>query len=199
MSCLSFRTLTNTDECSQQPCENGGECVNEFGGFICECAEGFVGEVCEIDIDECLMEPCSNGGVCVNLQGSYECICDRGFTGQNCEIVLVVGTGPSCYTELDGSDYRGEVNTTDRGYPCQAWANTHPNRVGDLEHYLFRDHSNYCRNYPGSGKSGPWCYTNIEGIEWEYCSDVPTVSDICNDKPSVEGIVATPWPWFIGV
>eukprot|EP00057_Strongylocentrotus_purpuratus_P027550 XP_011682024.1 PREDICTED: neurogenic locus notch homolog protein 1 [Strongylocentrotus purpuratus] len=177
---------TDIDECASGPCLNGGVCNNLPGDYECICSPGFSGSNCETDIDECASGPCQNGGVCSDLLNDYSCTCAPAFIGTNCENVAIVGSGAACYTESDGSDYRGEASTTISGYMCQAWANTHPNRVGNLEHFLFHDDSNYCRNYAGSGKSAPWCYTILEEVEWEYCGNISTVFDVCTDKPAIE-------------
>lgn len=34
------------DECASAPCENGGTCTEEIGGFSCICAAGFTGFTC---------------------------------------------------------------------------------------------------------------------------------------------------------
>ena len=34
------------DECVTTPCHNGGECTNTHGGFVCNCSDGFMGDVC---------------------------------------------------------------------------------------------------------------------------------------------------------
>ena len=39
-----FHFQFDRDEClSENPCQNGGECINEAGGYICLCLEGFKG------------------------------------------------------------------------------------------------------------------------------------------------------------
>ncbi|KAK3599021.1 hypothetical protein CHS0354_012500 [Potamilus streckersoni] len=43
-----------TDYCAENPCRNGGNCINEAYGFTCECPAGFTGEDCS--------RRCSAGG-----------------------------------------------------------------------------------------------------------------------------------------
>lgn len=78
---------TDFNECESQPCFNDGECVDEMGGFKCNCAgTGYSGTFCQINVDECMISsPCLNGGVCFDTYGSYTCECQPGFGGNNCE------------------------------------------------------------------------------------------------------------------
>ena len=61
------------DECSSNPCQNGGECFAtqpvRADSYLCVCQPGTSGENCETDIDECGMPnsvtyPCQNSGTC---------------------------------------------------------------------------------------------------------------------------------------
>ena len=35
------------DECAADTCQNGATCVNSYGGYRCECQQGFTGTNCE--------------------------------------------------------------------------------------------------------------------------------------------------------
>ena len=35
-----------TNECASNPCQNGGQCLDTMGMFICQCTPGFSGETC---------------------------------------------------------------------------------------------------------------------------------------------------------
>lgn len=63
-------------------CENGGT----YGVLQsrCECAAGFTGENCGVNIDDCQPIPCKNGGTCVDSAAKYSCLCTPGYTGENC-------------------------------------------------------------------------------------------------------------------
>ncbi|XP_064611838.1 sushi, von Willebrand factor type A, EGF and pentraxin domain-containing protein 1-like [Liolophura sinensis] len=55
------------DYCSNlatSPCENGGECESREAGFTCNCAPGYTGQLCGIDINECASSPCYNNATC---------------------------------------------------------------------------------------------------------------------------------------
>ncbi|KAL5961479.1 Neurogenic locu Notch protein, partial [Taenia solium] len=77
------------DECSEEPCRNGGKCVNTPGSFVCRCAVGFEGRVCEVRVDPCdatYGPVCANGGVCITVNNRATCRCASGFSGSRCEV-----------------------------------------------------------------------------------------------------------------
>lgn len=90
----SFTILTgrfceeNVDDCVSDSgvprCFNGGQCIDQIGGYSCVCLPGFAGERCEGDINECLSNPCNPRGSldCVQLINDYTCICRSAFTGE---------------------------------------------------------------------------------------------------------------------
>ena len=77
-----------------------------------------------------------------------------------------------CFAQLSGEDYRGAINVTASGRPCQRWSSQFPQ-----QHFF--THARYplaglgahsaCRN-PGGVNEGPWCYTNEPKIRWEVCA-----------------------------
>ncbi|XP_058393999.1 fibrillin-3 [Diceros bicornis minor] len=85
--------LEDIDECHELPglCQ-GGDCVNTFGSFQCDCAPGYhLNEdtrICE-DIDECSAHSGICGpGTCYNTLGNYTCVCPAEYLqvngGNNC-------------------------------------------------------------------------------------------------------------------
>ena len=91
-----------TRECEELPCGVGGNCIQHYRGFTCDCLDGFGGENCSIGkilvylnqtffcpcnsyTDYCELRACQNGGVCVKLENSSLCTCPSPFTGAQCE------------------------------------------------------------------------------------------------------------------
>ncbi|XP_059169369.1 cubilin-like [Physella acuta] len=96
-NCYTHVINIQTAICPQ--CRNNGRCsrnetrpVEYFGGQVqilkCDCAPGFTGNNCELELDACLNKPCSKGRTCTDLtaaqQGNnpvgYECgPCPTGY------------------------------------------------------------------------------------------------------------------------
>ena len=55
-SCTTLVTVTERDDCANNPCQNGGTCVDEVADYRCECVLGFEGRNCEYDCDYWLHE-----------------------------------------------------------------------------------------------------------------------------------------------
>lgn len=90
-----FIVLSTTG--SGNKCHNGGQCVEGRGlDFTCECAAGWKGRFCSIEIDECESSPCQNGAICLDKIAAYACICPVGFTGLNCEEDIQVCNDSPC-------------------------------------------------------------------------------------------------------
>ncbi|XP_075232242.1 cubilin [Lycorma delicatula] len=81
--------LRLVDECSSNPCQNGGTCSDLYGNFHCHCPDGWEGPLCTVDVNECARFHgtdlgCQNDAVCINKPGTYECQCKPGWYGLHC-------------------------------------------------------------------------------------------------------------------
>ncbi|XP_078676183.1 uncharacterized protein LOC144913379 isoform X4 [Branchiostoma floridae x Branchiostoma belcheri] len=74
----------NLDDCSPNPCQNGGLCQDLVGDFVCHCLPSYHGKTCEIYVDPCDSGPCQNGGVCSASGGTFTCSCQPGWNGATC-------------------------------------------------------------------------------------------------------------------
>ena len=45
-----FIFLSELNECLSSPCQHGGTCQKQTGGYACKCQEGYVGAICNIGI-----------------------------------------------------------------------------------------------------------------------------------------------------
>lgn len=66
----------NIDECASNPCLNGGTCLDQVGGYICNCSDEYMGVHCEMEFDACAFKPCKNGGECVTMPKRREFYCE---------------------------------------------------------------------------------------------------------------------------
>lgn len=58
-----------------KPCRNGGVCI---GPDQCECAPGWGGKHCHVDVDECRTGIALCSHRCLNTAGSFTCSCPQG-------------------------------------------------------------------------------------------------------------------------
>lgn len=66
----------SNDNCTSNPCQNGGTCTTTFGGYMCRCPETWTGSNCEEDVNECTIYAntdlgCQNSISCENTPGGY--------------------------------------------------------------------------------------------------------------------------------
>ena len=86
--------VSEHDACiGENPCLNGGTCMDTYHGYSCECSSEFVGKTCETRqdmTDECWGNDCSPNSSCkvdeTNDKG-YKCVCDEDYEGETCQIL----------------------------------------------------------------------------------------------------------------
>ncbi|XP_074862133.1 hepatocyte growth factor-like protein isoform X2 [Carettochelys insculpta] len=93
----------------------------------------------------------------------------------------LTGTTTSCFKQK-GEGYRGKVNVTATGIPCQPWDAQTPHRHHfQPETYKCKDlRENYCRNPDGS--EAPWCFTSLPSKRVAFCFQIKR----CTDEVEVE-------------
>ncbi|KAJ3602483.1 hypothetical protein NHX12_030237 [Muraenolepis orangiensis] len=76
-----------------------------------------------------------------------------------------------------GEDYRGRINKTTSGIPCQRWDAQYPH-----EHPFYPNtyeckglEENYCRNPDGS--EAPWCFTSVPTMRTALCLQIRRCAD----------------------
>ncbi|XP_069688891.1 cubilin [Periplaneta americana] len=201
-----LRTLLTTNECSSNPCHNGGTCIDTYNGFFCRCPENWEGILCNVDVNECAHFAgtdigCQNGATCINKPGTYECMCSSDWFGVHC-----TQRSDDCMSapsdELCGHGTCVSVKSTgSRGYKCicdQGWT-THGG-VGPCIWDVDECSSNtrpacsvnppvQCINVPGSFYCGA-CPQGYTGNGF-YCSDIDECQNNnggCSTSPLVQCI-----------
>lgn len=88
------------NECSPNPCQNGGTCENLPGNYTCHCPlddfsrTAYGGQNCSDVLIGCTHHQCLNNGTCIphfrNDQHGFSCLCPSGYTGPLCEIATTL-------------------------------------------------------------------------------------------------------------
>merc|ERR1719361_1798515 len=87
----------NECEVLDEPCLNGGTCIDRPNGYDCVCP-GLIGDRCQ---GSCADDPCVNGGECTDLPnfGGFQCECREGYTGSTCLTRMTPPAGCTCVGE----------------------------------------------------------------------------------------------------
>ncbi len=123
----------NIEYCDPNPCQNGGNCTNSITGFNCscsanyfgetctsmvECAPGFTGAACDMNIEYCDTNPCQNGGNCTNSTSGFNCNCSADYFGETCTS-MVRGSPTSCDTLVNCQNGRTCLTINDNTALCK--------------------------------------------------------------------------------
>ena len=55
VSCIFSLFLSEIDDCAEQPCLNGGTCIDSVNDYICNCVVGYTGKNCGVGEDKVSM------------------------------------------------------------------------------------------------------------------------------------------------
>ena len=98
--------------CESSPCANDGNCTSmgplNFD-FTCQCAVGYAGSTCEVNIDDCVSVTCPNNSMCEDRVNDFECVCLPGFEDSGNDCVLVSQTDSTSASAVPNKR-RGEYN-----------------------------------------------------------------------------------------
>ncbi|RXM91632.1 Hepatocyte growth factor-like protein [Acipenser ruthenus] len=86
-----------------------------------------------------------------------------------------------------GEDYRGKVNETTSGIPCQRWDSQQPHSHPFYPHvYECKGlEENYCRNPDGS--EAPWCFTSVLDMRTAFCLQINRCMEDIETKDCYHG------------
>ncbi|XP_021789619.1 protein crumbs homolog 1 isoform X4 [Papio anubis] len=112
----------DVNECSSNPCQNGGTCENLPGNYTCHCPFDnlsrtfYGGRDCSDILLGCTHQQCLNNGICIphfqDGQHGFSCLCPSGYTGSLCEIATTLSF------EGDGFLWVKTGSATTKGSVC---------------------------------------------------------------------------------
>uniref|UniRef100_A0A2K5XZZ1 Protein crumbs homolog 1 n=2 Tax=Mandrillus leucophaeus TaxID=9568 RepID=A0A2K5XZZ1_MANLE len=112
----------DVNECSSNPCQNGGTCENLPGNYTCHCPFDnlsrtfYGGRDCSDILLGCTHQQCLNNGICIphfqDGQHGFGCLCPSGYTGSLCEIATTLSF------EGDGFLWVKTGSATTKGSVC---------------------------------------------------------------------------------
>ncbi|CAK9795155.1 Cubn [Anthophora quadrimaculata] len=200
----SIELKLKINECSSNPCYNGGSCQDLYEGYQCHCPSNWEGPNCVVDVNECVRLlgtdlGCQNGATCINLPGSYRCDCAPGWFGLHCtKKTSICNTQNS--DELCGHGVCVSKPGSPLGYTCicdQGWQadGTNPACIKDVDECAGNHRPCSvnpwvaCRNAPGTFfcDSCPRGYTG----NGYYCADIDECQQDnggCSTSPRVQCI-----------
>uniref|UniRef100_A0A671VUK2 Delta-like protein n=1 Tax=Sparus aurata TaxID=8175 RepID=A0A671VUK2_SPAAU len=177
----------NINDCLENPCGNGGTCIDGVNSFQCFCPEGWEGRLCDLsenDPRQCDATTCSNGGTCLDHGDAFRCACPPGWGGNTCNLAknstcasspcsnggTCVGGGDTftciCKEGWEGPTCGQNIND----------CNPHPCYNGGI----CVDGVNWFRCECAPGFAGPDCRININECQSSPCAYGATCVDEIN-------------------
>lgn len=159
------------NECSSEPCYNGGQCVDLKQGYKCKCLPGYSGLQCQTEQSDCKSDTCPERSMCQDLPGigNFTCLCRSGYTGPNCNVTLnpcdIMESVQVSTTQLDGQ----QQQQTQQQPPCANGAQCVPLQQGRRK----------CVCPPGW--TGTRCEINVDDCAEEPCLMGAKCTDLVND------------------
>ena len=171
------------NECSSNPCKNGGLCYDGINEYSCTCPETHTGKHCEYNICADLLDShCENGGTC---HGNGECACPPGFSGTTC----AVNDCDQLFCEHGGTCLEGHCVCVDGylGDECE---------IDLCDHYVTCHYGGTChlgRCTCAVGFTGKNCLTQIDHCVSDPCHNDGTCRMLvngyyCECLPSYTGL-----------
>lgn len=181
------------NECEIEGICRNGVCINENGGFHCECSLGYVYNentiACE-DVDECAsgLDHCMGRAICVNVPGSHYCNCPAGFKPTKSGIACTDYN--ECIEEIDICG-NGQCSNKIGGYDCACHRGYERSQDGstcvDVNECDFPQDicgNGTCINTDGSHECD--CYNGFERSENGDCQDVDECNTLMGRCPNGE-------------
>lgn len=114
-------TPGRSTSCDPNPCQNGGQCIEQGGSYQCSCKEGYSGDNCELPTglsNPCEPNPCQNGGQCTLVDKKPVCSCPEGYEGEYCEKATGVTPGNKSPCHPNPCMNGGSCTENGGGYDC---------------------------------------------------------------------------------
>ncbi|XP_068081387.1 cubilin [Anabrus simplex] len=169
---IALRNKLKANECSSNPCRNGGTCEDSYDSFICRCPPNWEGTLCDTDVNECARFAgtdlgCQNGATCINKPGTYECSCATGWFGIHCTQTSNACTS-SASRDLCGHGLCITQPNSRLGFSCiceQGWTKD------PVTQACTQDVDECASNHPSCSRDPPVACINVPGSF--YCGGCP--------------------------
>ena len=181
--------------------------------YTCQCAPGFAGPNCSINIDDCAFNPCENGATCVvscqvlppntpchthllTLQDgiqSYTCVCAAGWTGATCRDNIDDCVSTPCQNDgtclVSGTDCASYVSHSDSTLSVSSPFSLHPppSPFPSSHTHMYTPHHTHTHTHTQDAVATYIC-TCVDGWTGTSCE---TNIDDCSSNPCQNGGTCT--------